>query len=361
MNNFLNLQSDINYLSAVRPYYTGTWEHIAAATSYLVPFQIAATAISSDIPTVYTVDENGSETDITDHFLSSNQITSWDDTWQSGSFSATGALINNWSGHVEGDYIFSNEFTLEAGDCMLLRVNFTGFGLAIYEGAVQIKNTWADEFLYYLSEDGGTYTVRIVALLGAPNISSTTPEVLISRICLSASSDYWWYNGKQLYDTIADVFFLKIVEGSNYFYSDWISVCGFDYKLKFKVSSNEDFGGIKYDEGYAQWIYKDATVTRSPRADIEITGDSLNGEIVKEKTVSAVRYVLRMRVTELEYEAFVHAIGGDIEVTDRNGKVYDCQSVEIVDPTWYRSNGLLEISFIDGNNVNVWSKNNSSL
>ena len=157
------------------------------------------------------------------------------------------------------------------------------------------------------------------------------------------------------------MFILKIESDASTWYSDPIDPCGFDGKLKFKVSSDEDFGGIKYDAGYEQWIYKDISVNRAPRADVEITGDSLNGEIVKEKTVSAVRFVLRMRVTELEYEAFVHSIGGDIEVTDRYGRVYDAQSVEITDPTWYRSNGVLEISFVDGNNVNVWSKNNSSL
>jgi hypothetical protein len=249
MNNFLNLQLDEDYTTRNKPYHVGTWEPIAAAPRYLIPFQFAAD--STDTPTIYTVDDAGATTNITALF-------------------------------------------------------------------------------------GGTLT-------------------------LTAASDYWEYDGGQLSNTLNDIFTLRVVDGGNTYYSDYIDSCGFDGKLKYKVSSVEDFGGMKYDEGYEQWIYKDAVVTRSPRADIEVTGDTLNGEVKKEKIVTAVRYVLRMRVTELEYEAFVHSIGADVEVTDRNGKVYDCQSLEIDDPTWHRSNGILEISFVDGNNINIWSKNNSSL
>jgi hypothetical protein len=131
--------------------------------------------------------------------------------------------------------------------------------------------------------------------------------------------------------------------------------------MKFKLSSTVDYGGVKYVDGFEQWIYKDASVRRSPRAEIEITAEQRNGVRIDEKKVSTVRYLSKMKVTESEYAAFVHSAGGDIEITDYTGKVYAVKGLELSDPTWHRGNGILELSFMDENNVSVWTLNNTAL
>ena len=108
-------------------------------------------------------------------------------------------------------------------------------------------------------------------------------------------------------------------------------------------------------------MYKDATIRRNPTAEVVITGDTLNGERVNEKITAAVRYTMRMKCTESEFEALVHAIGGTITITDGDGKEYDAQNVAISNPAMQRTNGVVDLTFVDGNNINVWTRNNSDL
>jgi len=218
-------------------------------------------------------------------------------------------------------------------------------------------NTYGDN-VYFFAEETGNYTVVIEA--AGDNVSTNIPFFYKSNII--PYKEYWWYNGAQLSIAISDdIYKLKVTEGSNTYYSDWIDACGFDDKVKIKVSSAVDYGGVKYVLGYAQWCYKDASVRRSPRANIEITAEQRNGKRIDEKKVSAVRYVLRVKITESEYDAFVHAAAGDLEITDPEGKTYDCTGVEITDPQWFRGNAILEITFNDENNISVWTLNNSAI
>ncbi|GAF73169.1 unnamed protein product, partial [marine sediment metagenome] len=119
--------------------------------------------------------------------------------------------------------------------------------------------------------------------------------------------------------------------------------------------------GVKYVDGYEQYMYKAASVRRDPQAEIEILGDTLNGERINEKITSAVRYTMRMKCTETEYEALVHAMGGTISIDDGDGKTYDAQNVALANPDMSRTNGIVELTFVDGNNINVWTLNNSDL
>jgi hypothetical protein len=70
---------------------------------------------------------------------------------------------------------------------------------------------------------------------------------------------------------------------------------------------------------------------------------------------------MKTKVTESEFEAFVHSINGTVTITDATGKTFTAINVELNDPTWYNGNGVMELSFTDENNINVWSRNNDSL
>ena len=373
MNNFLELHSSADYRNTNRPYYTGTWEPIAVASDYLIPFQWTNT-VSSDI-SFYHIDTSGNETGVRDHFISAtNLITGWTDSGVG--LSSTGALINSWS-PGNGDYITSNTFTLTAGRAQRLSIDTSDFEdqatsnytIQFYKGAVKLSETTLDNvdvtfgqpgYVYCeATTTGADYTFRIVAAATGGTVTANTPKIAASTI--HKSGNYQWYDGGPLYDTWPSGIYRLRVMGSSTLYSDWMDTCGFNDKLKFAVSSSYDYGSIKYVNGYEQWIYKDASVRRNPSAEIEITAEQRNGVRIDEKKISAVRYKTKMKVTESEYEAFVHAAMGTVVITDYTGKSYTCTSIEMTEPTWYRGNGILELSFIDENNINVWSRNNSDL
>jgi len=210
-----------------------------------------------------------------------------------------------------------------------------------------------------IDDTGSDYTVKIAYSGGGDSITTHTPTFGDSTI--AASGSYKWYTGGQLSSTVSGIFRLKVATQSETYYSDWCDPCGFTDKIKISLSSSYDYGRIKYVGGYEQWMYKNATVRRAPKAEIEITGDKLNGAIVEEKKTTAIRYKITMKCTESEYEGLVHAMGGTLEITDQTGKTYDAVNIELSDPTWYRANGVIELSFIDDNNINVWTMNNSNL
>jgi len=363
MNSFLELHSDSDYRNVSRPYYTGTWEMIQVASDYLIPFQFE---LADSGFKIYAVDTNGDSTDITTYFDQAQKITSWTD---SGSgLSATGPVINSWT-IAAGDYITSNTFGLSNGETFHLQVDPTAFSapgdmlVSLRKGAATIWSDTMDDFTdarVDADETTSTYSLRITYTSGPgpETATSNTPFVGRTDLVKEASGNLYWYTGAQLSSTITGAFYIRV--GTS-FYSDWMDACGFTGKMKYKISSSYDFGGIKYDEGYAQWFYKNASVRRGPRGEIEQVGSQRNGVLILEKSVAAVRYVIRMKCTEPEYEALIHSIGGTVEITDQFGKVYDATNIEISDPTWYRMNGIVEVSFVDTNNINVWTKNNSSL
>ena len=156
--------------------------------------------------------------------------------------------------------------------------------------------------------------------------------------------------------------YLTITAGSSYTASDFEIFKDYSNEfIKIKVTSDVDYGGVKYADEWGQWLFKKATVQRSPRVEFTQVGDEVNGKLIVEKSTSAVRYVVRMKVTESEFEALVHAVNGTLEVTDQTGKVFNAENVELSDPTWYQSNGIAELTFIDSNNINVHTLNNSEL
>jgi len=370
MNNFLELHSSSDYLNSNRDYDTGTWEYIKIASDYLIPFQWETS--ETDEPSITRIDTDGNESGtMLGHFLGDELVTSMTKSG-SGTWSVVGYFAIGAGTVGAGGYMYTNTITLTAGVNYMVVVNPDAysdsdeFTLSLWKSAAQ---QWEESFdgwdgckTFTVTTTGSDYRLRITNASGGTENCTETNVIELAPSSIHNSGNYWWYDGTALSGTaLTDIFKMKLTMGSDVFYSDWCEVTGFSGLTKYKVSSSYDFGGIKYDEDYAQWIYKDAHVRRSPRADIEIIGDSRNGETINEKVISAVRYVMRCKVTEAEYEAFVHSVGGTVEITDATGRVFDAKNIEMSNPTWYRGNGVLEISFVDSNNINVWTMNNSSL
>ena len=362
-----------------REYHTGTWEYINVASDYLIPFQWTGGSDSYGKHTITSIDTDGAGTDITAKFYGAELMTSWSLTG-TGTWNTTAPQFTCTS-TVAADIITSNSFTLTSGHVLKFYINLANFSnkedwnLYIKKGAATVytktgfdtwTTLWGDGYIYFISAaTGSDYTVVIECDESSRTVTTTTATGNQSLVVRSGL--YYWYPGSQLTSgSFSNIFRLKIehyygVSSAYTYYSDWIDPCGFTGKAKIKVSSSYDYGGIKYAAGYVQYMYKAATIRRDPKAEITITGDSLNGERQNEKITAAVRYTMRMKCTESEFEALVHAMAGTIEITDGAGKVYDAQNVELGDPTMYRTNGIVELTFIDGNNINVWSRNNSAL
>jgi len=368
MNSFVDLYTDADYRVINRDYYASTWEMISATSDAMMPFQWIG---SSDANyTISVIDTDGNETDKTTYFWEDSTTLNWTLTG-TGSWTIIGPVYG-CSSTVSGDYITTDPITLTANKTLRMTVDTSEYSglqywrLRVYKGAVVVynKDDWDgwDGIAYYTPEETGSdYTIVIDVDNGGETVTNYT-GVSTKEAVIEGSGNYWWYDGSSVTSIgLTDIFRLKIVHASYTYYSEWMCVQSLSGKTKLKISSSFDYGGIKYADGYEQYTYKSATVRRSPRADVEITGDKLNGEIVREKTTTAVRYILKMKVTEAEFEALVHGINGTIEITDPDGKTYDAVNVELTDPTWYRTNGIVELSFNDGNNINIWSRNNSEL
>ena len=371
MNSFLELYTSSDYRVNQRDYHLSTWEYVNGSSDYLVPFQWSAPA-SDSVLSFTAFDTADAETDVTGKFYDgTNLITGWTGGTEGWTIASDSLLIVAADAD-DGDEIRTNEFTLTAGKHLRLVIDITKFSTDDWqvrvekdEAAVYTYSGWDgwDGYINYPCTDtDNDYTIVIEAI--EDNLTVTSTTVYAYQSIIINSGLYYWYAGGVLTssgDAFSDIFRLKISHGASDFYTDWIDPIGFTGMAKIEISSSYDYGGIKYVAGYEQWMYKRASVRRSPKATIEITGDTLNGERQNEKITSAVKYTMRMKVTESEWEALVHGMGGVIEITDNAGKVYDAQNLELADPSWNNGNAVAELSFIDGNNVNVWTRNNSAI
>ncbi len=371
MNSFLELYSSSDYLTRNRDYYKSTWEFIKIAADYLIPFQWTG-GTSADY-NIFTIDTDDNETDITGKFFGSTLLTGWTLTGTGTWTVSSDVVIVEAADTDSGDEIESNEFSLTIWASLYIQIDTTKFTNLSHwtlhikkDGStVYTKADWTgwDGIAYHTAAaTGSDYTVVIRTSGAADVVSTVIPTALESKTFNPDNGTIHYYSGAQLTaGTLSGIFRLKITHDSDTFYSDWLEVCGFTGLTKYKISSDYDYGGIKYTDGYAQFIYKAATVRRAPEAEFEITGDKLNGLIIKEKTVSAVRYTLKMKITEPEWEALVHSINGTVEITDKDGKTYKAENIELRNPVWHGTNGIVEVSFVDSNNVNIWTRNNSAL
>ncbi len=371
MNSFLELHTSSDYRINQREYHKSTWEYVNSASDSLPPFQWLGSSDADFAITKYDVD--GNDSDITGKFFeTSTLLTGWTETGGSWTVSSDSIIVSA-TDVDDGDYITSEPFSLTYLKAIWISIDTTKFtNLDAWELRVEKGGTpvytltdwsgWSGSAYYTAAATGADYTVVLLCEEDDTVVTTVIPQGLMSKTY--RASAYHWYNGDTLSiggTNFTDIFRFHIADGASDYYTDWIDPCEYTGMAKIKISSSYDYGGVKYVNGYEQYMYKRATIRRSPRAEIEITGDKLNGEIITEKKVSAVKYTMKMKCTEPEWEALVHGIGGDIEITDRDGKTYDAQNVELSDPTWYEGNGIVELAFVDGGNINVWSRNNSDL
>jgi hypothetical protein len=364
MNNFLNLHDSADYRNINRPYYTGTWEYIIIASDYLIPFHFSG---SGSDPVISKIDTAGTVTSISSRFRGLSDISGWTHTG-TGSDVSSGAELVTWIPD-SGDYWVSNNFAVGADEAVRVAITASAFDdsakilFELRKGSTSLWSSTAAAWSgvkYQTCAGGSDYNIKISDIGGGSGITmvTNTPAAQISRIHNSGTD--WWYDGGELFSfpaSLEGIWRLRVAIGSDTYYGDWMDDQGFTDKMKYKVSSSYDFGGLPYSSGFEQWIYKDASVRRNPRAEITVTAEQRNGVRIDEKIVSAVRYLVKMKVTESEYEAFVHSIGGTVTITDATGKEYTCTAIEMSDPVWYRGNGILEITFVDENNINIWTMN----
>lgn len=375
MNSFLELHTSSDYRINQRDYHKSTWEYINSASDSIPPMQWTG---SSDADyTVTKYDTAGASSVITGKFWeAASLISGWTlagtGTWENA---ASDSIQISASDTDSGDTITSNTFTLTAKKSVWIIIDTTKFSdlddwrIRLYKGGSPVSgadvddwSAWNGNLFVTAAATGADYDIRIETDNASAVVTLNIPTAYQSLTYRSGL--YHWYDGSTLSISgthFTDIFRFKIVHNSVDYYSDWIDPCEYTGLAKIKISSSYDYGGIKYTSGYFQYMYKKATIRRAPKAEITITGDTLNGKRINEKITSAVRRTMKMKCTEPEFEALVHGIGATIEITDSDGKVYDAQNIALSDPTWHNGNGIVELTFIDGNNINVWNRNNSAL
>ena len=371
MNSFLELYTSSDYRLTEREYHTSTWEYINVSSDAWIPFQWTG---ASDAGFAFTkIDIDGNETDMTAKFWGgSTLVTGWTETGGTWTVSSDSVLIEASDVDTD-DFITSNEFSLTANKVFRVYVNTSKFTDSPEDWTLEIEkdgtpvatqsgfDSW-DGYLYYTPTATDTdYTLVISCADDDQVVASTIVTAYQAKVFRSGT--YFWYDGETLTSSppVTDIFRFKLVADTYTYYSDWLDPCGFTGMAKITVSSSYDYGGIKYVGGYEQYMYKRASVRRDPQAEVEILGDTLNGERQNEKITSAVRYTMRMKCTESEFEALVHAVAGTIEIADGDGKTYDAQNVSLENPSMARTNGVVELTFVDGNNINVFTRNNANL
>jgi len=259
--------------------------------------------------------------------------------------------------------------------CDVCRVNtfLTGWtlippivGSGVYHSGKDITIFYADNTVksneFYIKKDD---VVNIVCKTNTGSASELTTVRLTdgSNIDTFTKSDYGEIIVMTATATFTGAAYVTIYStNNNIFSTDWELYLPYsDNYTKYTIASSVDYGGLHYADGWEQWIWKKANVRRSPRSEVTVVGDERNGQIIVEKRTSAVRYAVRMKCTEDEFEALIHSMSGNVTITDQTGREFTATNKDIVDPSWYHSNGIIEISFIDENNINVYTLNNSAL
>jgi len=358
MNKFLEFHD--SWTKRERQYDRGTWEPLQMEQFRLLPFQKEVNAASDY--TLYQVTDSG-ETDITSYM---NGV-----TWTSDYILYDGSVLDNVLDRGVCHFRLENgsDYAYYSDDVCVGDVNGWLKGWSVSAGSPTISgkditslSQPSDEAKsnYFDVEKGETLRLIYERTSGsfAPSVSLYDSDGNLVAGLPSSSVGSVRVHTATIPKTLRNAYLL-FRAGSG---SDTITAKGFDlYKsysdkmVKIKVSSSVDYGGVLYGS-WEQEVYKKGNVRRSPRVESTQIGEERNGEVIIEKRISAVRYTFKCKVTEQEFEAFVHALSGELEITDQTGRVFDCKNVELSDPTWYQGNGIMELSFVD--EINVYTLNN---
>jgi hypothetical protein len=384
MSKFFQLHDSVNYRANNSSYYKGTWEPVIMERNRMIPFQVGASA--SDYFEAFQVID-GVETDISSK-ITTTLYTKSDGTFlrqYDGSKFASNLTAGRCYFKINGKY--SEDCDVIAGDVK--------FGLQ--------GSTVTDNLITEWNDDGTWDDFEVVNINTIDYASSSTPSSAETNAIAFTDNNRVTIS-VPLYDIsgmTSPVFYLEgpsgnislpfsyginrstidITETGDYrlvvssdgntveFHTGLISITSTeinsmddDYStefIKLTISSPVDFGDTHYADGFKQVFWKRGTIERSKQADIEIIGDERNGVLVKEKITTATKYRMRLKVTESEFTALIEAMPAVWQVTDTTGKVYTCYNIEIDDPDWYHSNGVVTISFHD--NIINYALNNNEL
>jgi len=372
MNKLFPLHNNTRKRVDNRLYYTGRWEPIKVESFRLPPFQYKVTA--SDYWTAsdyFKVEEvrNGVTTNITSKFTGLV-------TYYNGYVSYSGAMLRdfippgpvrfimhtgerfysedcevcdtqNWVTRISSsagspslgyfdrwnsfrlnnvsDYVVTNTFSIEKGETIGVFVNHNPL-----EPITKI---------YRLTD--GTNTVNLTTLT-----SAGSDYYLTGVSTFSSESAYIRFGYYAAPGTTHQIRMFYVVK---------------DYSnthLKLNISSSLDYAQTYYRGGWSQWAWKLANVTRSPEPRITIIGDERNGVIVQEKVTTATRYRMRLKVSEYELAALTTMIGATCTVQDQYGRTYTMQNIEVDTPEWYRTNGIVTVSFDE--DINTYTQTNDN-
>lgn len=357
-----------------RPYYSQEWEPIACTEAALPPFQYTRT----NTEYFYCGQViNGVETDITSKFRNNIEfITSWTpSTYCTINASDYTIWSLEFNSSYPTEYVTSNNFSFSVGQFINFRIDctFTGGGDAVnilLRKGTTILETYAlhtgkNEIAYKVLELGTDYNIQIKSVTVSGATSTITNGVYTCIRCLyDIHNDYLTYYGGSLLTSITEGVCTFKFQSTTKLYTDYCLVTSNDDVFSDQIlirifSTYVDYADIYYQGGFIQTLYRYANVRRNPEPKITIIGDERNGIIVQEKVITATRYSVTMKCSEEQMDAFTTAAGATILITDQTGRTFTVYNLEISKPDWYRTNGIVTLTFDD--NINVYTQNQTDL
>jgi hypothetical protein len=372
MNKLFPLHSEFLGSDHHRPYYSNDWEPIAIdvyLNAGFPSFQYKRTSTE-----YFYVGQviSSTETDITAKFRAGTELI---DDWTSADVTIIhdGRNISDYQPNYDNTSAQSNTFALATGDylnfridCSLVTASTSSITIELKRGSTihhsYVMHNGKNEIAYKITAGASDYFINFKNQ-NEGTLSFHDSTISCQKCKYDIHNDYVTYYGGALYSAPTTGVCTFIMQSTTHFYSDWCLVAvdndWFSDQLKISISSAVDFADIYYKGGFTQTLYRLANVRRSPEPKIEVIGSERNGKIVQEKVITATRYQCKIKCSEEIMDALTTAIGATVTITDQTGKVFTCYNMEIEKPTWYRTNGILTLSFDD--NINVFTENQTDL
>jgi len=179
------------------------------------------------------------------------------------------------------------------------------------------------------------------------------------------SYDYIQYTGYALGSALpSGAYSLKIGDGTNTWYSEWIQIGSITDYIKLTFTSSVEIGTAGYapyyGQNFSQYAYLKGWIRHgSHENELMVTG--FNGEDVIEEAIAKQRYVLRIYCTEAIHRALITLpTHTTVTILDTYGKTYTAKNIEVSQPVWTPKIGRIDITFTDLNEILVYRINNDS-